>query len=174
MSPPDISIPPTDPLEPAPIPGAKFPPVAVIVPSLIIILPAFAPDPPVPIPAESYPPVAATVPPLMVISPAVPFEPEPMPAPLSPPVAVKLPTVSLSAAPFSRITFAPFESCKPAWAPVVFNMFSPLSFIVAVTLSLAFVALFPCTSSAAPVDVLILTLSKTIVAFVFITILSEV
>ena len=57
---------------------------------------------------------------------------------------------------------------------VVVNLFVPLSFIVAVTLSLAFVALFPCTSSGVPADVLILTLSKTIVAFVFITILSEV
>ena len=53
-------------------------------------------------------------------------------------------------------------------------MFSPLSFIVAVMLSLAFSALFPCTSSGAPVDVLMFTFSKIIVAFVFITILSEV
>ena len=74
-----------------------------------------------------------------------------MPAPLFSPVAVKLPTVSLSAAPFSRITFAPFESCKPAQLiSVVVNVFVPLSFIVAVTLSLVFVALFPCTSNAAP------------------------
>ena len=125
-------------------------------------------------PAPQLPPVAVTVPPLMVISPAVPSLPEPMPAPKLPPVAVKLPTASLSAAPFSRITFAPFESCKPALSPVVVNMFSPLSFIVAVTLSLAFAALFPCTSSGAPSDILMFTLSKTIVAFVFITTLSEV
>ena len=95
------------------MPAPKYPPVAVTVPPLIVIFPA-VPFSPAPMPAPLSPLVAVTVPPLMVIFPAIPELPEPMPAPLYPPVAVKLPIVSLSAAPFSRFKFAPFESCKPA------------------------------------------------------------
>ena len=51
-------------------------------------------------------------------------------------------------------------------------MFSPLSFIVAVMLSLAFSALFPCTSSGALVDVLMSTLFKITSADAVITIIS--